>query len=496
LWSAAVARPTLLDRTFGNLGHALREIAAGAGLGFAERPDPDLAGEGAERLRAQMRACLEAKGGEALARVRAAGLIQAYLSLSATGRLHFFRMLAGDFGLERERIEAATTAYLGAVDEEARQAAEARLKRALVAPRVRLLTQLNALPGAVKLLVDMRAELIRARERDPLLAALDDDFRHLLATWFDVGFLRLERITWDSPASLLEKLIAYEAVHEIRSWSDLRHRLAEDRRCWAFFHPAMPGEPLIFVQVALVRGIASSVQALLDESGPEADPEAADGAVFYSITNTQDGLRGISFGNFLIKQVVDELARELPRLRHFATLSPLPGFRAWLEPRPQLFAELLDEDARKALDAAGRGPAEAPLSVLARPDWHLEPQLAGALARPLCRAAARYLLARDERGRPIDPVARFHLGNGARIERLSAGGDVSRRGLEQAAGVMVSYRYEREEIERNHEAFAGDGTVTVAPEIAELLKGAPPEEILRVRVGRRRGALGRMIGRG
>ena len=218
-----------------------------------------------------------------------------------------------------------------AADPIARTAAERALRDALEPPRITLLRQFNALPEGVKFLVDLRAELIDLGRSEPLLAGLGEDLRRLLANWFDIGFLELQRITWESPAALLEKLMAYEAVHEIRGWTDLKNRLEADRRCFAYFHPRMPDEPLIFVEVALVSGMASDVNALLDEAAPVDDPQAADTAIFYSISNCQRGLAGISFGDFLIKRVVDALATELPRLKVFATLSPIPGFRAWLD---------------------------------------------------------------------------------------------------------------------------------------------------------------------
>jgi malonyl-CoA decarboxylase len=257
--------------------------------------------------------------------------------------------------------------------------------------------------------------------------------------------------------------VTYEAVHEVRSWSDLKNRLDTDRRVYAFFHPRMPGEPLIFVQVAFTRGIADNVQALLDEAAPVLDPRAADTAIFYSITNTQEGLRGISFGNFLIKKVVDDLGSEFPNLEVFSTLSPIPGFLAWLRKEP----------AEGVAAAAGLGPEDAAAlpGLLALPGWHLHAEVAEALEGPLLRLCAHYLAAAAREGRSLDPVARFHLGNGARIERLNWLGDTSSKGLRQAAGIMVNYRYETAEIERNHERFAATGEVVLSSAVERLLKG-------------------------
>jgi malonyl-CoA decarboxylase len=344
----------------------------------------------------------------------------------------------------------------------------------------------------MKFLVNLRADLLAVLGEEPHLKALDADFRHLLATWCDVGFLTRQRLTWDSPAALLEKIVEYEAVHEIRSWSDLRHRLDGDRRCYAFFHPSLPREPLIFLQVALVEGLAGQIEPLLDERRPALDPERADSAIFYSITNTLYGLRGISFGNFLIKQVVDDLARDLPNLRQFATLSPMPRFLAWLEHEP-VASWLTDAPCRRLLAAVPAATAAA--TALADPAWLQDPELVGALEEPLTRAAARYLAARQTDGSPIDPVGRFHLGNGARIERLNWLGDRSSRRLAQSAGLMVNYLYDRPEIDQNHEAFASSQLITVAPVVHDLLRAVGDGATTAVRVSRRASRLGRMIRR-
>jgi malonyl-CoA decarboxylase len=297
--------------------------------------------------------------------------------------------------------------------------------------------------------------------------------RRLLAAWFDVGFLDLRRITWASPAQLLEKLIAYEAVHAIRSWEDLKNRLDSDRRCFAFFHPRMPDEPLIFVEVALVRSMADNIQALLDEAAERQDPGKADTAVFYSISNAQKGLAGISFGNFLIKRVVDELAHELPNLKTFATLSPIPGFRAWLEGRlaadePELLTLPEEQDLISATRAANARAGLA--ALLQEPDWPQRPAYAAVARGPLTRLCARYLLREQRGGRPLDPVARFHLTNGARIERLNWLADTSKKGLRESAGLMVNYLYRLTDIDENHEVFMGEGRIVASSGVAGLLK--------------------------
>jgi malonyl-CoA decarboxylase len=484
---------SLVSRTLGRWSRALRDIAAGARLPFGGGADADLLPEQAEHLRAQMQECLAARGGEVLARAQAASIASVYLGLSGIGRRRFFELLAQDFGVERDAVEDAIERFRAAADEPDKLAAERALRRVLITPGMRLLTKFIALPDGMKLLVDMRADLLAALGDEPRLRALDADFRHLLATWCDVGFLTRQRLTWESPAALLEKLVEYEAVHEIRSWSDLRHRLDGDRRCYAFFHPSLPREPLIFLQVALVEGLAGEIEPLLDERQPGLDPQRADTAIFYSITNTLYGLRGISFGNFLIKQVVDDLAHDLPNLKQFATLSPMPGFLDWLERQPR--DAWLDEAARRALGASAAGAHDGLAAALGEAGWLEEEGLAATLEAPLIRAAARYLVERAGGGLPLDPVARFHLGNGARIERLNWLADRAPRRLAQSAGMMVNYLYHPGEIERNHEAFARQGLIVVAPDINDLLKGAPDEIATRVRVSRRGSRLGRMIRR-
>lgn len=436
--------------------------------------DASLSADGdVRRLRDQMRACLDGRGGEVSARGRAAALGQTYLGLDALGRERFLRLLAGAFDVDRKRVDGAVAALLESTPEQ-RPRAEAALRAALEPPRNRLLMQFNALPQGVKFLVDLRAELMKHARKDGTLAALDDDLRRLLSTWFDIGFLELRRITWSAPAALLEKLINYEAVHEIRSWEDLKNRLDSDRRCFAFFHPRMPDEPLIFVEVALVDGMADNVAVLLDEAAPLVDPaHNANTAIFYSISNAQRGLAGISFGGFLIKRVADLLASELSGLRTFATLSPIPGFRRWLDARLDAGEPLLlPAEARKLAEATKTGDGIESLRLaLGTSAWHGEPALAEALQPPLVRLCARYLVNEKGRGdRALDPVAHFHLTNGARVERINWLGDTSERGMRASAGLMVNYLYEIGRIEENHERYTGEGGVTASSAVTRLLK--------------------------
>jgi malonyl-CoA decarboxylase len=358
-------------------------------------------------------------------------------------RLAFYRYLAENFEPDGAKLAAAATAYLA----EPNPLTAAQLADAAEPTRQELLRRMNMSPGGTAMLVAMRKEFLGQVRKHPELKPLDSDLRHLFASWFNRGFLELRRIDWQTPAAVLEKLIAYEAVHEIQGWDDLRRRLSPDRRCFGFFHPALPNEPLIFVEVALVKGLAASVQNLLARDSTEAEQRAtaaaADTAIFYSISNCQDGLRGISFGNFLIKQVVEELKAELPNLVRFSTLSPVPGFRAWAEGR--LGAE------ETALLAAG--------------SWWLDAQVSAALQAPMLKLCARYLT-----GEGRDPVAKFHLGNGARLERINWLGNPAERGLLESYGIMVNYLYDLGTIEANHEAFVRDGVVARSEMVEAMLR--------------------------
>jgi malonyl-CoA decarboxylase len=462
-------------RTLANLRSAWREIALSARGVLSGAPRPDLPEDDISRLRQKVLNCLDGRGGEVTARARAAALGRSFLALNAAGRERFLRLLAEEFDTDHAVVDDCCALVAAAADAPARAAAERALRAALAPPRVKLLRQFNALPEGVKFLVDRRAELLAAAGNDPAMRGLADDLRDLLADWFDIGFLELRRISWESPASLLEKLIAYEAVHEIRGWTDLKNRLEADRRCFAFFHPRMPDEPLIFVEVALVAGIADNIHALLDEAAPIGDPHTADTAIFYSISNCQRGLVGISFGDFLIKRVVDALALELPRLKNFATLSPLPGFRTWLKGEAERGGLLLGSEARAVRSLANsRDDDNADrllLTVLEGPDWADDDRTAGVLREPLLRLCARYLLqARAPSGRALDPVAHFHLSNGARVERLNWLADISPKGLQQSAGIMVNYLYRLDHIEANHEAYRDEGRVVASSGVRNLTR--------------------------
>jgi malonyl-CoA decarboxylase len=404
--------------------------------------------------------------GEASGVALANEILDDYAELTTGPRIAFFETLAQTFGHDRARIDAAIEAWRQSPSADT----AADLHQSSEPRRLELFRRLNLAPGGTAALVHMREQLIAAMDHRDDLAVIDNDFVHLFSSWFNRGFLVLRRIDWSTPASILEKIIRYEAVHEIRDWEDLRRRVdLPDRRCYAFFHPALVDEPLIFVEVALTRDIPGAIAPILSDKREAVDPARATTAVFYSITNCQRGLAGVTFGHFLIKQVVEEVSRELPRIAKFVTLSPAPNFAAWLNrERIHGASMVLDEDDRAALAA------------LATPDWWRDPALAATLREPFLRAAAWYYLrARNPRGVPVDAVARFHLGNGARLERLNWLGDTSERALQQSYGLMVNYLYDLYYIEQNHEAYAQQHAIVAASAISRLVR-TPMREIVPV----------------
>ncbi len=399
---------------------------------------------------------------------RAQAVAQWCRKASPAERQDCWRLMSEQFVLDPQKARAAQAQYAAAVGTPGAAAAEVRLRRATVSPRRRLLQRFSAMPDGIRFLVDLRAELLPHLKATQALDALDVEMEYMFSTWFDVGFLDLRRISWDSPASLLEKLIQYEAVHAIRSWADLKNRLDSDRRCYGFFHPQLPGEPLIFVEVALLHEVAAGITPLLDESADAADPRKATTAIFYSISNTQPGLRGVSFGDSLIKRVVETLKDEFPRLRTFATLSPIPGFRAWLGKNLARLVVVLDEKQRVALAAELGLAGPTAEAVLARAEQALTLPEASAVRQLLLRCAAVYLGRELLDGKPLDPVARFHLGNGARVERLNWAGDPSPKGLKQSYGVMVNYLYDLRRLDR-HRVQLGQGKIASSSDVEALM---------------------------
>ena len=419
----------LIDRLVGTLS------AAGSGRTPARRR--------AERLAVLLRTLISERG-EASGAALARRALDTYRELDDAGRLHFFALLARDFSPDRDAVLAAATAYHAAPSAQHL----ATLQRVTEPPRQEVFRRMNMAPGGTGLLLELRCALLVAMKEHPQLVAVDHDLQHLLGSWFNRGFLELRRIDWSTPASILEKLIAYEAVHEIRGFPDLKRRLERDRRCFAFFHPALPDDPLIFVEVAFVDEVPAEVGPILALESVVGDPHRAKCAVFYSITSTQAGLRGVSFGNFLIKQVASDLHAELPRLKTFATLSPIPGLRAWA----------------RSLSLAGDDVLKAAIASKDPPPPGLRARLEG--------LAAWYLTRKWEAGHVLDPVARFHLGNGARLERINWAADASPKGVKQSFGLMVNYVYDLDDVEKNHEEYVNRHVAVHSQAVEKLAKAS------------------------
>jgi malonyl-CoA decarboxylase len=429
-------------------------LAAG-GLEIFERT----AGRRPEDVVGMCKRLLHLKG-EASAIALAHQILATYRDLSSGSRLQFFERLLTEFMPDSVRLNQAIATY----QREPNANTLAVLEAAAESPRLELFRLLNMGPGGTASIVSIREDLRGMLAEHPHLRSVDGDLLHLLRSWFNRGFLRIERISWKTPAFILEKLIEYESVHEIRGWDDLRRRLADDRRCFAFFHPALPDEPLIFVEVALVRGLASSIQKVLSAKVPDNDFEfKPDAAIFYSINNCQPGLSGVSFGNFLIKQVTDSLAEEIPSLKYYATLSPVPGFRAWLN------EELAAPRSAIAFSEAER----ISLSQLDDLSWDEKDSTVQQL-KPLVMYLGAYYLLNARRGdEPRDDVARFHLRNGARLEQINWLGDRSEKGLRESAGLLVNYLYDRKSVARNHEVYVNDNEIVHSSAIEQLVKKRP-----------------------
>ncbi len=419
---------------------------------------------------------LVSERGEASGAALARELQNSYAALDAADRQAFLTFVAGHFSPDETRLMEAARAYL----ENPGSQLAMELTAAAEPPRQELLRRMNMAPGGTATLIGIRKALLAEIKEQPALKPLESDLHHLFSSWFNRGFLELRRIDWNTPAVMLEKLIAHEAVHEIKGWEDLRRRLGPDRRCFAFFHPTLPGEPLIFVEVALVKGLAAAIHPLLERNEGESGAAAPDTAIFYSISNCQEGLRGISFGNFLIKQVVEELKLELPSLKHFATLSPVPGFAKWLEKQfdrdgVEGVSSLHPNEEQALLSAVTMTePAAALKAIVQQEGWWTEPNFVAVLRPLLTRLCAVYLTAAREGKGPSDPVARFHLGNGASLERINWLGNTAAKGLNESFGIMVNYLYDPDLIEINHERFVKKGVVAHSAEVEALLHQAPP----------------------
>ena len=436
--------------------------------------DPSLPEGDLQKLRQKINRCLEGRGGEVSARTRAAELGEAYLILNSEGRTRFLELLAREYDIDNQALEQKINQRLACTKQNECRELNFQLRNLLVSPRTKLLRQFNELQEGVKFLVDLRAELLPLAKKNPDLTALDQDIHRLLCSWFDVGFLDLQRITWNTPAALLEKLIEYESVHAIQSWRDMKHRLRPDRRCYAYFHPRMPHEPLIFVEVALVNGISSAVHDLLNEEHPAIEPHQADTAIFYSISNCQRGLARVSFGNFLIKNVVKDLTNKLPNLKTFSTLSPIPGFVYYLEHFPDAW-DFSDKE-KKLLGE--RSDTQDLKEHFIKKITAMKPNQPTTDADPLqpilMRLCARYLLTANkvsQKGtQAFDKVSHFHLSNGARIERINWAADLSTKGIAQSGGIMVNYLYNLTNIEKNHENYTSSGERAASSAVSKLAK--------------------------
>lgn len=466
---------SLLGRTLRGLRRAWSEISSTLRGRDEFAFSPDLTDAELQTLQQLIERSLEAPAGEVSARALAAQIGESYIGLDATGRERFLRLIATGFDVSDDAIEQLIDEYPQAKQNDELRVHRKKLRNALLPPRIKLLTLFNTLPEGFKFLVDMRSELLVLGARnDPELSVVEADLMDLLTSWFDIGFLKLEHITWESPAALLEKLIEYEAVHEISSWTDLKHRLAPDRRLYAFFHPNMPGEPLIFVQVALVKGLATNIQSLLDTTAPVIDSQDEDTAIFYSISNAQQGLAGISFGNFLIKRVVADLGLTLPQITQFSTLSPIPGFLDWLQKQDvYLSGDLLARhEAEVIQEVASALKVEASLqALLAVASWWISEKIVAALEKPLTRLCIQYLNSyRVNSTRALDPVAHFHLSNGATLYQLNWMADISEKGINSSAGMMINYLYGPDSIDQNTQNYTEQGTVTMSNAIKELLE--------------------------
>jgi malonyl-CoA decarboxylase len=456
---------------------------------------PDLPDGDWRHLTAEIDATVEAKGGPVAARRRAQVIGLTYETLSASGRLQFFTHLARDYDHDDGLVDQAMDAVFRAKDPDARRSAERDLRAKLQPRREVLFRRLAGIDGGLPFLISMRSDLLAHRKDSAELGALDAELRQILAEWFDVGLLRLERLTWDTPASFLEKLIEYEAVHAIESWDDLKHRLGPGRRCYAFVHPGMPNDPLIFVEVALTKDIARALGPLLEmpdatnpntsSSGSGADididkeEDDFDTAIFYSISNCHRGLAGVSLGDFLIKSVVEELSAELVNLKTFATLSPIPGFRGWLQTMldsdepPAELAGLVPVGAAPGTSEGTASPAVAErLGRLVSGPLRSDTDAELTLLKPvLLQLVARYLLEGRRGQRAADPVAHFHLSNGARVEYVNWLANPNQVGWDRGLAMMVNYRYELKAIERNHDRYVNEGEVTASDAVRKLLDG-------------------------
>jgi malonyl-CoA decarboxylase len=468
-----VKSPAIFDRlTKGEFRQAWDGIIGMARKALAKREGLGPHREDRDHLYGLIYDCIYAKGGDVSARARTVEIGTLYLHLSKEGRETFHDILSHDFDIDRQVLREKIKKLEAAQNQKEAIDAEIGLKKALSPPRIILLKQFSSLPNGLKLLIDMRATLLSKVKEDQRLYKLSTDIKEILGAWFDIGLLDLQEITWNSSAALLEKLIEYEAVHEIRSWGDLRSRLDSDRLCFAFFHNKMVSEPLIFVEVALVNKLSSNIQELLNKKDENIEPEQATTAIFYSISNTQPGLAGISLGNFLIKTVVQKLSAEFSEIKHFATLSPVPGFRNWLAPK----LAKGDEDVLRPRETGilreyfACENVALKLGEVLTDEWSANNEITDIVKPILQRLCAQYLLEERRGSRALDPVANFHLSNGARLEGINWLADLSEKGMSHSYGFMVNYYYKLSDIEKNHEEYVTKTRIVASRGVKALLK--------------------------
>ncbi|MBG6070623.1 MULTISPECIES: malonyl-CoA decarboxylase [unclassified Polaromonas] len=441
---------------------------------IAERLDATLRQEGEalsprllRRAFEELQAIIDPRVSEVEGGRRAMEVAAGHAAAPLAQRCDLWLLMSEMFVADAQKTREAQARFAAAVGTPDEAVAEVHYRRATVSPRRRLLQRFSVYPQGVQFLVELRAEMLPFLKADGRLMALDVEMEYMFSTWFDVGFLELRRISWDSPASLIEKLIQYEAVHDIKSWADVKNRLDSDRRCYGFFHPRLPGTPLIFVEVALVDEMTEGIMPLLDEQAAAADLGKATTAIFYSISNTQRGLRGVSFGDSLIKRVVETLKDEFPKLKVFATLSPIPGLRNWLGKNAAALLEKLSDKERAVLGQALGSGTPMPARFLAAIEHPQDLQEKSPVRHFLLQCASHYLGQGLKNGQPLDPVARFHLGNGARVERLNWAADPSPKGVKQSYGLMVNYLYDLKRLDK-HRAMLAQGKVPVSTEVHDL----------------------------
>lgn len=432
--------------------------------------------EDKELLINQIRSCIKKEGGDISRQAKVVHLAIIYLNSSAKGKKQFLKIISCEFGIDTKKLQEKIN-ILANFNEDStdRIKAEIELSKALIPPRVKFLRQLAELPNGFIFLKDMRQDLLKFKKDVPRLKKLDNDIKAILKQYFNLNTLKLREITWDSSASMLERLTKYEAVHEIKSWNHLKHRLKTNHKMFGFFHPLMPNDPIIFVEIALVKGLADNIQKLIEFGYENTNLNNADTAIFYSISSTQEGLRGISFGNFLIKKVVKKLRSEYPNIKYFSSLSPIPLFSSWLtkhlENKKNSFCNRQEIKVLQKLSGK-QNPNDAILSLIQNENWHESKKTEASLKIPLMRLCVHYLskVKRTGKIKAYDPVANFHLTNGAVIRQLNWLGDTSQNGMKQACGLMVNYKYKLSKIVDFHEAYLNSGMIHIAENVLKIVK--------------------------